>query len=92
MTQLFEKSIRILELPRVLELLAQEAVTEQGKQLCQAARPSPHREEVARLQGQTSAAFQLLVKAGAPSFAGVRPVEAALGRADRGGKIGRAHV
>ena len=87
MTQLFEKSIRILELPRVLELLAQEAVTEQGKQLCQAARPSPHREEVARLQGQTSAAFQLLVKAGAPSFAGVRPVEAALGRADRGGSL-----
>ena len=32
MTDLFEKSIQTLELPRVLELLADQAVTEEGKQ------------------------------------------------------------
>ena len=31
MTDLFEKSIQTLELPRVLEKLAEQAVTEEGK-------------------------------------------------------------
>ena len=87
MTQLFEKSIHTLELPRVLDLLAEEAVTEEGKERCRTALPSVERSEVQRLQSQTSAAFDLLVKAGSPGFSGVRPVSAALQRADRGGSL-----
>ena len=87
MTQLFEKSIHTLELPRVLELLAQEAVTEEGKARCQALQPSAQRGEVSRLQAQTSAAFAMLVKAGTPGFSGVKPVSAPLQRADRGGSL-----
>ena len=87
MTQLFEKSIHTLELPRVLDLLAEEAVTEEGKERCRTALPSVDRSEVQRLQSQTSAAFDLLVKAGSPGFSGVRPVSAALRRADRGGSL-----
>ncbi len=87
MTQLFEKSIHTLELPRVLDLLAEEAVTEEGKERCRTALPSVDRSEVQRLQSQTSAAFDLLVKAGSPGFSGVRPVSAALQRADRGGSL-----
>ena len=40
MTDLFEKSIQTLELPRVLGLLADQAVTEEGKERCLALRPS----------------------------------------------------
>ena len=87
MTQLFEKSIHTLELPRVLDLLAEEAATEEGKERCRTALPSVERSEVQRLQSQTSAAFDLLVKAGSPGFSGVRPVSAALQRADRGGSL-----
>ena len=87
MTELFEKSIHTLELPRVLALLAEEAVTEEGKEICLAVRPSGDKVEVARLQKQTSAAFQLLVKSGTPSFSGLRPVAMALQRADRGGSL-----
>ncbi len=87
MTDLFEKSIHTLELPRVLELLAAEAVTQEGKERCLALRPQPHREEVDILQEQTSAAFDMLVLRGTPSFAGVRPVAASLQRADRGGAL-----
>ena len=87
MTQLFEKSIHTLELPRVLDLLAEEAATEEGKERCRTALPSVDRSEVQRLQSQTSAAFDLLVKAGSPGFSGVRPVSAALQRADRGGSL-----
>ena len=39
MTVLFEKSIQTLELPRVLEWLAEQAVTEEGKDRCLALRP-----------------------------------------------------
>ena len=87
MTELFEKSIHTLELPRVLELLAAEAVTDEGKELCRSARPSADKTEVLRLQKQTSAAFDMLVKRGTPSLAGIRPVAAALQRADRGGSL-----
>ena len=87
MTELFEKSIHTLELPRVLDMLANEAVTDEGKELCRNARPSADRAEVLRLQKQTSAAFDMLVKRGTPSFSGVRPVAAALQRADRGGSL-----
>ena len=87
MTELFEKSIHTLELPRVLDLLAEEAVTEEGKERCRTALPSVERSEVQRLQSQTSAAFDLLVKAGSPGFSGVRPVAAPLQRADRGGSL-----
>ena len=39
MTDLFEKSIQILELPKVLERLAGPAVTQEGKERCLALRP-----------------------------------------------------
>ena len=71
----------------MLDLLAEEAVTEEGKERCRTALPSVERSEVQRLQSQTSAAFDLLVKAGSPGFSGVRPVSAALQRADRGGSL-----
>ena len=87
MTSLFEKSIETLELPRVLALLANEAVTEEGKERCLALRPCAVLNDVSRLQKQTSAAFDLLVKHGTPSLSGVRPVAAALQRADRGGAL-----
>ena len=37
--ELFEKSIRTLELPKVLEMLAHEAVTDEGKERCRNLRP-----------------------------------------------------
>ena len=87
MTPLFEKSMETLELPRVLGLLAGEAVTEEGKERCLALRPTGVSSDVSRLQKQTSAAFDLLVKHGTPSLSGVRPVAAARQRADRGGAL-----
>ena len=87
MTPLFEKSIETLELPRVLALLAEEAATEEGRERCLALRPLSVPGDVSRLQKQTSAAFDLLVKHGTPSLSGIRPVAAALQRADRGGAL-----
>ncbi len=87
MTDLFEKSIRTLELPRVLEMLADQAVTEEGKERCLALRPSADADEVQRRLQETSAAFRMLTVKGSPSLSGVKPVRAALQRADMGGAL-----
>ncbi|MEG1857603.1 MAG: endonuclease MutS2 [Pseudoflavonifractor sp.] len=85
MTDLFEKSIRTLELPRVLELLAEQAVTEEGKARARALRPMTDEDDVERALAETSAAVKMTALRGSPSFSGVRPVAASLQRADMGG-------
>ena len=88
MSDLFEKSIQTLELPRVLELLADCAATEEGKEKCLSLRPMTDRDDVERAQKETSAAVKMLVLRGTPGFSGVKPVAASLQRADMGGSLG----
>ncbi len=87
MSELFEKSIRTLELPRVLELLAGQAVSADAKERCAHIRPETETEEVLRLLDQTDAARTMIGLHGSPSFSGVKPVAEALERADRGGVL-----
>lgn len=87
MSELFEKSIRTLELPRVLALLAEQAVSTEAKERALHLRPETEAEEVLRLQDQTDAAREMIGLRGSPSFSGVRPVAEALDRADRGGAL-----
>ena len=87
MTDLFEKSIQTLELPRVLELLANEAVTEEGKEKALALRPMTDPDDVKRALAETTAAVSMTALRGSPSFSGVKPVAAALQRADMGGAL-----
>ncbi|MBP3485236.1 MAG: endonuclease MutS2, partial [Oscillospiraceae bacterium] len=83
MSEMFEKSLRTLELPRVLELLAEQAVSPEGKARCLRLRPETETEEVLRLLDQTDGARKLIGLYGAPSFSGVRSVAESLSRADR---------
>ena len=87
MTDLFEKSIQTLELPRVLEQLAACAVTQEGKEKSLSLRPMTDADDVHRAQEETSAAVELLVKKGSPGFSGIKPVGASLHRADMGGSL-----
>ena len=87
MNELFEKSIQTLELPRVLEMLAGCAVTDEGRERALALRPMTDIEDVRRAQEETSAAVKLLILRGTPGFAGIRPVAASLQRADMGGSL-----
>ena len=81
----FEKSQQTLELPAVLELLAGEAVSEPAQEECRGLKPSTHRAEIQRLLAETSAAKDMMVYKGSPSFTGLRDVRGALARADMGG-------
>ena len=84
MSDLFDKSIRTLELPRVLELLSEQAVSAEARQRALRIRPETEPEE---LLDQTDAAPNLIGLRGSPSFSGVKPVAEALDRADRGGAL-----
>lgn len=87
MTDLFEKSIQTLELPRVLELLAAQAVTGEGKERCRALRPFIDPDDVQHRLAETSAALSMIVLKGGPALSGVKPVAAALQRAQMGGAL-----
>ena len=81
------KSLRTLELPAVLELLAAEAVSGAARERARALIPSGDRAEVSRRLDETSAAAKMMVVSGSPSFSGVKDVRASLQRADMGGVL-----
>ena len=89
MNTLFEKSIRTLELPVVLEMLASLAVSEAAKEKCRQLLPVCDLEEAARLQEETQSARERLGLYGSPSFSGVKDVSRALNRAGHGGVLDR---
>ena len=87
MSDLYERSLRKLELDQVLELLATCAGSQEGKQACLALRPISDLEEVQALLDETTAASELCTRKGNPVFGDVTDVSAALERADRGGTL-----
>jgi len=87
MSELFEKSIRTLELPAVLELLAAQAVSDEAKERARRLVPQTDCEEVNTLQDQTDAARAMLGLQGSPNFAGLKDIASELARADRGGVL-----
>lgn len=86
-TPLYQKSMLTLELPKVLENLAHCAVTDEGRERARALVPHLYLDEVTRAQDETAAALALIIKRGSPSLMGVKPVAAALQRADMGGTL-----
>lgn len=87
MTTLFEKSIRTLELPAVLAMLAHHAVSAAAKERCEKLLPVCDVQEAQHLQEETEAARVRLGLYGSPSFSGVKDVSRALNRADHGGVL-----
>jgi len=87
MSELYEKSLLKLELDQVLQLLAECAGSQGGKEACLRVRPTSDLEEVERMLQQTTAASDLCTKKGNPIFGDVSDVSASLERADRGGSL-----
>ena len=84
---LFEKSIQTLELPAVLEQLADQCVCEDAKERARALRPSVDPEEVSRLLAETTAARSMMDIQGTPAFSRMKPVSGSLQRARMGGAL-----
>jgi len=92
MSDLYERSLRKLELDQVLEQLAACAGSPEGKAACMALHPVSDLEEVQILLDQTTAASDLCTRNGNPGFSGVADVSASLERADRGGALQPAEL
>ncbi len=87
MSELYEKSLRKLELDQVLDQLAQCAGSQEGKVACLKVRPVSDLEEVQALLDETTAASELCTRKGNPVFGDVNDVSASLERAERGGSL-----
>ncbi len=92
MSELYEKSLKKLELDQVLGLLSECAGSHEGKMACLQVRPSSDLEEVQALLDQTTAASDLCTRKGNPVFTEVTDVSSALERADRGGTLQPAEL
>ncbi len=87
MSELYEKSIHKLELDAVLQMLAEQASSDEARNRCAALRPQTDRDEIHFLQEQTSAACRMITQKGSPGLSGIRDVGESLSRADRGGSL-----
>ena len=85
--ELFEKSMAVLELPAVLDMLVKEAVSLPAKEKAGKLRPSHDIYEVRHRLNETTAAKNMMVTRGSPSFSGVKDVSPSLHRASMGGML-----
>ena len=92
MDNLYQKSQNTLELSRVLEILAEHAVSESAKELARSLTPKTDVEEVRAAITKTSDARRLIGIKGAPSFSGIRNLSASVKRAERGGALNAAEL
>ena len=87
MSELFDKSIRTLELPAVLRMLADQTNSGEAREKALAVVPETDIDFVKRLQDETDAARAMIGVKGSPAFSGIKPVGESLYRADRGGAL-----
>jgi len=76
------KYLQILELPKILERLAEHTSFSAGRELALSLQPSPDDDEVARRQGETSEARALLDDRADVSLGGARDVRPLVDRAE----------
>ncbi len=78
------RSLRVLEFPKILQLLADQAATSMGKQRALQLKPSTDEQWIRRRLQETSQARELLAQVGFPPLGGVSDIRALLDRARAG--------
>ena len=87
MSILYEKSVKKLELDKVLSLLAECAGSSEGKMECLRIKPVSDLDEVQKALSETTAAVKMSLEKGCPGFGNIVDVSASLERANRGGAL-----
>lgn len=82
-----EKYYKMLELDKILSLLADETSSEEARQNALAIRPLSGMFEVQQLLNETNDAHMLIGRFGNPSFGGIKNVSSYLRRAEAGGGL-----
>jgi DNA mismatch repair protein MutS2 len=89
---LYEKSLKTLELPAVLGMLADEAVSGEAKEAALALAPVGEIHEVRWRLGETTAAKNMMTLKGSPAFSGIKDIRSAVKRADMGGMLNTSEL
>lgn len=87
MSLLYEKSIKKLELDKVLEMLAECAGSPEGKAACLRIMPVSDLDDVRERLAETTAASDLCTRKGNPGFSGATDLSDTLERANLGGSL-----
>lgn len=87
MDQHMKRSIHVLELDKILKLLAEETACEEAAGLAENLEPSTSFSEVQRRLADTKEAYSLMAQYGSPSFGGLKDVSGSLLRAQAGGLL-----
>ncbi|MFY9307187.1 MAG: endonuclease MutS2, partial [Bacillota bacterium] len=87
-----EKTLRVLEYQRVLEMLADHCSFSFSKQLARSLRPKTSLQFVKGLLSETTEAAEFLNRSGEPPFGAVTDVRAAVSRARIGGSLSGAEL
>lgn len=87
-----KKTLTKLEYYKIIDLLADQASSFSGKELCKRLKPMTSLNDIQIAQEQTKAAFTRIVKKGRPSFSGCNPVNDSLRRLEIGGTLGSGEL
>ena len=86
-SKLYEKSLKVLELPEILNMLSAEAVSESAKEMAQSLIPLNDIYDIKRRLEEATAAKDMMVLRSSPPFSGVKDIRATVKRADMGGTL-----
>jgi len=84
-SSLYHKSQSLLELPKILDMLAARASSDGAKKMALNLAPEEYAEDALRAQNMTTAAVNISAKRGSPSFRALKDVGPALARVELGG-------
>ena len=82
-----EKSLKILEYNKIIDMLSDKAHSSSGKAMCQSLKPSNDFSEVTSNLQNTDDAVKRLLKNGSVSFAGNKDIKASIMRLDKGSSL-----
>ena len=88
----FEHAAKTVELDKVLAVVAEEAVSDDGKAAILSLFPENNKQSVQALLDETDTAYKLLARFSAPSFSGVKNIIDPLNRAKRGASLSCAEL
>lgn len=80
-----EKTLKVLEYFKVLELLENEADSELGKKIIRKLRPYSDKQSVIEAQEETDEAYRIIMEDSSPPFAGLRDAKSELILSGKGG-------
>ena len=83
-----EKALRVLEYPKIIEMLTEQAASAPGKEKCRQLTPSSDMAEVTRMQTETGDALKRIYRKGPISFSGVKDLRADIMRLTIGSSFG----